>query len=97
MEKNDKVHTFYVLECKDGSYYAGYTNDLVKRVAVHNEGKGAKYTRARRPVSCKYDEVFETKREAMQAEYAFKQLSRKQKIHYMGGQINDEISEIDRV
>lgn len=95
MEKNEKIHTFYVLECMDGSYYAGYTNDLAKRITVHNEGKGAKYTRARRPVICIYNETFETKREAMQAEYAFKQLSRKQKIHYMGGQIKDEISEID--
>ena len=95
MEKNEKIHTFYVLECNDGSYYAGYTNDLTKRITVHNEGKGAKYTRAKRPVVCIYHETFETKREALQAEYAFKQLSRKQKTHYMGGQINDEISEIN--
>ena len=84
MEKSEKRHTFYVLECKDGSYYAGYTNDLVKRIKVHNEGKGAKYTRAKRPVSCIYSELYETKQEAMQAEYAFKQLTRKQKINYMG-------------
>lgn len=84
MEKSDKQHTFYVLECKDGSYYAGYTNDLVKRVKVHNEGKGAKYTRAKLPVTCIYSELYETKQEAMQVEYAFKQLTRKQKINYMG-------------
>lgn len=84
MEMNEKQHTFYVLECKDGSYYAGYTNDLVKRIAVHNEGKGAKYTRAKRPVTCIYNEFHETKQEAMQAEYAFKQLTRKQKTNYMG-------------
>lgn len=84
MEKNEKQHTFYVLECKDGSYYAGYTNDLVKRINIHNAGKGAKYTRAKRPVSCIYSELYETKQEAMQAEYAFKQLTRKQKINYMG-------------
>ena len=46
MEKNNK-HYFYVLECNDDSFYAGYTNNLEKRVATHNEGKGAKYTRAR--------------------------------------------------
>ncbi|WP_144513575.1 GIY-YIG nuclease family protein [Bacillus sp. FJAT-22090] len=97
MEENKNVHTFYVLECNDGSYYAGYTNDLSRRINVHNEGKGAKYTRAKRPVFCVYSEVFETKREAMQAEYAFKQLSRKQKIYYMGGHKDDEISEIDGV
>lgn len=84
MEKNEKQHTFYVLECNDRSFYAGYTNDLTKRVKAHNEGKGAKYTRAKGPVSCIYSERFETKQEAMQAEYAFKQLTRKQKIKYMG-------------
>ena len=53
------------------SYYAGYTNDLAKRITVHNEGKGAKYTRARRPVKCIYNEIFETKREAMQSRICF--------------------------
>ncbi|MFC5590922.1 GIY-YIG nuclease family protein [Sporosarcina soli] len=77
-------HFFYVLECKDGSYYAGYTNDLEKRIQVHNEGKGAKYTRARKPVHCIYYESFETKREAMQAEYRFKQLTRESKERYIG-------------
>ena len=96
MEKNDKKHTFYVLQCNDGSYYAGYTNDLEKRVSIHNDGKGAKYTRAKLPVFCIYHEVFETKQDAMRAEYAFKQLTRKQKIHYMGGLIKDGISKIDR-
>lgn len=76
-------HTFYVVECSDGSFYAGYTNDLEKRIATHNRGKGAKYTRARLPVTCIYEERFETKREAMQKEYAFKQLTRLQKERYM--------------
>ena len=85
MEQDKGNHIFYVLECKDGSYYAGYTNDLVKRMKKHNEGKGAKYTRARKPVRCIYYELFDSKEEAMRAEYAFKQLSRKQKEAYMGG------------
>lgn len=85
METN-KEHTFYVLQCNDGSYYAGYTNDLIKRIKIHNEGKGAKYTRARLPVKCIYKETFETKQEAMQAEYAFKQLTRKQKMAHMRGE-----------
>ncbi|MEK5067671.1 GIY-YIG nuclease family protein [Sporosarcina sp. FSL K6-1508] len=76
-------HLFYVVECRDGSYYAGYTNDLEKRVRVHNEGKGAKYTRAKRPVRCIYHESYETKREAMQAEYQFKQLKRNAKELYI--------------
>jgi putative endonuclease len=78
-----KIHTFYVLECSDGSYYAGYTNDLEKRVNVHNSGKGAKYTRARLPVTCIYEEKHETKQSAMKAEYAFKQLAKPKKIEYI--------------
>ena len=83
MEKNSD-HFFYVLECADQSYYAGYTNNIEKRVAAHNAGKGAKYTRARGPVKCIYIEKFETKQEAMRAEYAFKQLNRVQKTKYIG-------------
>ncbi|HWJ79278.1 MAG TPA: GIY-YIG nuclease family protein [Niallia sp.] len=76
-------HYFYVLRCRDGSFYAGYTNDLLKRLKTHNEGKGAKYTRARLPVYLIYHKEFATKKEAMQAEYAFKQLTRKRKELYL--------------
>ncbi len=87
-------HLFYVLECNDQSYYAGYTNDLENRLRVHNEGKGAKYTRAKLPVRCIYYESFETKREAMQAEYQFKQLTRPKKEQYIeGGNGIHEITE----
>lgn len=89
MERSNK-HTFYVLECKDGSYYAGYTNDLKKRVDVHNSGKGAKYTKARLPVLCIYQEVHETKQLAMKAEYAFKQLKKKKKLEYIANGIRGE-------
>ena len=82
METNSK-HYFYVLECNDKSLYAGYTNNLDKRIAVHNAGKGAKYTRARGPVTCVYYEIFDTKQQAMSAEYAFKQLTRAKKLEYM--------------
>jgi putative endonuclease len=82
MEKVNN-HYFYVLECSDQSFYAGYTNNLEKRIATHNAGKGAKYTKARTPVECIYHESFETKPEAMRAEYAFKQLTRLKKIDYM--------------
>lgn len=82
METNNK-HYFYVLECGDGSYYAGYTNDLKKRLAKHESGKGAKYTRSRGPLTLLYHELFETKPEAMKAEYAFKQLSKAEKIAYI--------------
>lgn len=92
MEKESN-HYFYVLECHDASYYAGYTNNLEKRVATHNAGKGAKYTKARRPVKCIYFETFDTKQQAMSAEYAFKQLTRTKKIEYMRRATNDSIAE----
>ena len=82
MEQKTK-HYFYVLECVDQSFYAGYTNDLEKRIEMHNRGKGAKYTRAKRPVKYIHHEAFSTKPEAMRAEYRFKQLTRKQKEQYL--------------
>jgi len=90
MEKKDR-HYFYVLECADSSFYAGYTNDLKRRVNQHNAGKGAKYTRSKRPVKCIYYETYDTKEEAMRAEYAFKQLKRSEKMKYIGRE-NNEIS-----
>ena len=70
----------YILKCKDGSLYTGWTNDLEQRVAAHNTGKGAKYTKARRPVVLVYFEEFETKEQAMKREYAIKQMARKDKL-----------------
>ncbi len=70
----------YILECKDGTYYTGWTNHLEKRIKEHNEGKGAKYTKARRPVKLVYYEAFESKTEAMKREYAIKQMKRSEKI-----------------
>ncbi|GAA3318044.1 hypothetical protein GCM10020331_019220 [Ectobacillus funiculus] len=60
-----------------------------KRLAVHNKGTGARYTRGRRPVSLYYYEEFALKRDAMKAEYRFKQLTRKQKEEYMQKKEND--------
>lgn len=70
----------YILECKDGTFYTGWTNNLEKRVEKHNTGKGAKYTKSRIPVVLKYYEKYETKEEAMRREYEIKQYSRQQKI-----------------
>ncbi len=75
----------YILRCGDGSLYSGWTNDLQKRVEVHNAGKGAKYTRARLPVALAYYETFESKEEAMSREYQFKQLSREEKLCLIEG------------
>lgn len=73
----------YVLKCKDGSFYTGYTNDFKKRLEAHDSGKAAKYTRSRRPVSVAAKWVFSTKSEAMKYEAAFKSLSRKEKMKRM--------------
>ena len=69
----------YVLRCADDTLYCGWTNDLDKRLKAHNAGRGAKYTRPRRPVVLSYYEAFETKEEAMRREWEIKQLSRKEK------------------
>ena len=69
----------YIVECKDGTLYTGWTNHLEKRIADHNDGKGAKYTRARKPVTLVYYETFEEKKEAMKREYEIKHLSRQEK------------------
>lgn len=70
----------YILKCSDGTLYTGYTNDLKKRLKIHNIGKGAKYTRGRLPVELIYYEEFETKSEATKREYHIKQLTRAEKI-----------------
>ena len=69
----------YIVRCSDGSLYTGWTNDLEKRIKAHNEGKGAKYTKTRRPVELVYYEAFEKKEEAMSREWAIKQMSREEK------------------
>ncbi|GCF94041.1 hypothetical protein NRIC_19320 [Enterococcus florum] len=76
---------FYVLSCKDRSYYGGYTVDLSRRLTEHNAGTGAKYTHPakRRPVEMIHAESFETRSAAMKAEAAFKRLNRKQKDRYL--------------
>lgn len=76
----------YILECADGSYYTGWTTDLEKRVAAHNAGRGAKYTRSRRPVRAVYYEVFDTREEAMSREWHIKKLSREEKRNLIARQ-----------
>ena len=70
----------YILSCADGTLYTGWTNDLERRLAAHNAGKGGKYTRVRLPVTLVYHEEYETKEEAMSREYAIKQMTRAQKM-----------------
>ena len=70
----------YILRCRDGTFYTGWTNNLEKRLNCHNAGKGAKYTKARLPVELAYFETFQTKKEAMQREWEIKKMTRKEKI-----------------
>lgn len=78
-------HYIYIVRCSDDSLYTGYATDVEARIAKHNEGKGAKYTKARRPVRLMYEEAFETKSEALKREYAIKQLSRHDKLRLIKG------------
>lgn len=71
----------YLLRCADESLYCGWTNHLEERLHAHNQGKGAKYTKCRRPVELAYYETFETKEEAMKREAAIKKLTRKEKLN----------------
>ena len=82
----------YILRCTDGTYYCGWTNNLDRRLKAHNEGKGAKYTRSRRPVALVYYEAFSTKEEAMRREYEIKQLPRKKKEELIFKQQTDTSS-----
>lgn len=70
----------YIVECADGTLYTGWTNDLEKRLASHNSGRGAKYTATRCPVRMVYAEEHEDKRDAQRREYRIKQLTRGQKL-----------------
>lgn len=73
------MHFVYIVKCCDETYYTGYTNNIEKRLKAHNEGKGAKYTRARLPVTLVYQEEYKDKSEALKREYAIKKLTRKSK------------------
>ena len=82
----DKNFT-YIVECSDHTLYTGWTNNLEKRIEAHNAGKGAKYTKTRRPVKLVYFETFSTKEEAMSREYSIKKMSRQNKISLISGKM----------
>ena len=77
-------HYAYVLVCADDTFYTGYTTDPERRVAEHDAGEGAKYTRGRTPVELVHVEAFDTKSAAMSREYEIKQLSRDAKERLVG-------------
>lgn len=72
-------HYVYLARCSDGSLYAGTCVDLLEREAMHNQGKGAKYTRSRLPVQFVYREIFPTLGEARSREATIKRLSKSEK------------------
>ena len=79
----------YILECSDRSLYTGYTNNVEKRVAKHQSGKGAKYTRGRRPVKLAAVWEYPSKSFAMRWEYMIKQMSRTDKLDMIAWQLEN--------
>jgi putative endonuclease len=75
----------YILQCADGSFYTGHTDDLDKRVAEHSVGEGSAHTRRRRPVKLVYTEQFSTRLEALEAELRIKGWSRAKKHALIAG------------
>lgn len=78
-EEKKEENTVYILLCADGSFYTGWSNHLARRLAAHNAGKGAKYTKMRRPVRLVYQEKLPSRSAALKREYQIKQLSHAQK------------------
>lgn len=70
----------YIIECVDGTLYTGITNDLEKRISIHNSGKGAKYTKNRLPVVLRWSTQCESKSEASKLEWKIKKLPRTKKL-----------------
>ena len=83
----------YMLRCADGTLYTGYTDDPERRLRVHNAGKGAKYTRSRRPVELVYREILEDKSAALRREREIKRLNRAQKLNLIAAQSKESETE----
>ena len=79
-------HHVYVLECADGSFYTGYTTDVQRRVAEHDAGDGAKYTRGRTPVELVHTESYGSRSAAMSREAEIKGFSRARKERLVRGE-----------
>jgi putative endonuclease len=77
----------YILECSDGTYYTGWTTDPERRVAQHNKGVGARYTKTRRPVKMVYLEEQPDKISALKRELAIKKMKREQKSKLIEGKV----------
>ena len=75
----------YIVECADGTLYVGYTTDVERRLRAHNAGRGARYTRGRRPVKLAYLEELSTEGAARKREIALRRLRRTQKLDLIKG------------
>lgn len=80
MKNPDKKFYVYIILTVTNKLYCGYTDDVEKRYKLHCSGKGAKFTRANKPLKLVYTKEFDTKIEAQKEEYRIKKLSRKDKL-----------------
>lgn len=78
-----KIWCLYLIECRNGHYYAGITNDLQARYLAHQEGRGARYTRANPPVRLVGSRTYPDRASASRAEHAIKSLPRSQKVAFL--------------
>ena len=89
----EKQWVLYILECGDGTFYTGITDDLKRRLKAHSQGKGAKYTRGRGPLKLRYLEACEDHSAALKLEYQMKQRTRQQKLELIREKgISEEIN-----
>jgi len=84
-------HFVYILECQDGTYYTGYTSNIENRIKLHNSGRGAKYTRDRRPVRLAWKKEYGYFKPAFLKEVRIKKLTRKQKEKLVRGKRLDKV------
>lgn len=85
-------HYVYLVQCADATLYTGYARNVLQRVAVHNTGKGARYTRTRLPVTLLASWCFSSKSEALRTEYRIKQLTRQQKLALSKSTVHSRIA-----
>lgn len=93
MEEKAGTNFVYILRCADGTLYTGWTTDLESRIAAHDRGLGAKYTRGRGPVCLLYNETFETRGEALKREAEIKKLTRIKKMELINKHNNQPYSD----
>nr|WP_289038601.1 GIY-YIG nuclease family protein [uncultured Allobacillus sp.] len=94
--KNDGEFFVYMLRCRDGSLYTGYTVDMQNRLKLHQAGKASKYTRSRGPIELVYLEQLATKSEAMKKEANVKKLKKSEKEDLIASLTNQLVNEKGR-